>query len=142
MVVVSLQEEYAGHAVQVLALAAQCPAVAYYTKWVIAVDDDVDPTDMNDVLWALSTRCHPAEDLPRPAAHHLVHRARSSQFPPEARPYGSKVLMTRASRTSISKQFPRICTLLRRSTYDRVVERWQELGFSGPAPRLNVFHQD
>jgi hypothetical protein len=32
--------------------------------------------------------------------------------------------------------------LLRRSTYDRVVERWQELGFSGPAPSLNVFHED
>src|SRR6476646_11399585 len=63
MVVVSLQQKYAGHAAQVLALAAQCPAAAYYTKWVIVVDEDVDPTDINDVLWALSTRCHPAYDL-------------------------------------------------------------------------------
>ena len=46
-----------------LSLAAQCPAAAYYTKWVIVVDEDVDPTDVNDVLWALSTRCHPSEDL-------------------------------------------------------------------------------
>ena len=63
MVVVSLQQQYAGHAAQVLALAAQCPAAAYYTKWIIAVDDDVDPTDMNEVLWALSTRCNPSDDL-------------------------------------------------------------------------------
>ena len=63
MVVVSMQQQYAGHAAQVLALTAQCPAAAYYTKWIIAVDEDVDPTDFNDVMWALSTRCHPAEDL-------------------------------------------------------------------------------
>src|SRR5262249_17106072 len=42
MVIVSLKQQYAGHAAQVLALTAQCPAAAYYTKWVIAVDDDVD----------------------------------------------------------------------------------------------------
>ena len=41
--------------------AAQCPAAAYYTKWIIVVDEDVDPTDFNEVLWALSTRCHPSE---------------------------------------------------------------------------------
>ena len=63
MVVVSLQQQYAGHVAQVLALAAQCPAAAYYTKWIIAVDDDVDPTDFNQVLWALSTRCNPADDI-------------------------------------------------------------------------------
>ena len=44
-------------------MTAQCPAAAYYTKWVIAVDDDVDPTDFNQVMWALSTRCNPADDL-------------------------------------------------------------------------------
>jgi len=63
IVVVSLQQQYPGHAAQVLALAAQCPAAVYYTKWIIAVDDDVDPTDFNEVMWALSTRCHPAEDI-------------------------------------------------------------------------------
>ena len=140
IVVVSMRQQYAGHAAQVLALTAQCPAAAYYTKWIIAVDDDVDPTDMNDVLWALSTRCHPAEDLD------LLRTTWStgldpSQFPPEARPYGSKVLINACKPHQHLKQFPQ-STLLRRSTYDRVVERWQELGFSGPAPSLNVFHQD
>ena len=63
MVVVALQQQYAGHAAQVLALTAQCPAAAYYTKWIIAVDEDVDPTDFNEVMWALSTRCHPSDDI-------------------------------------------------------------------------------
>ena len=39
------------------------------------------------------------------------------------------------------KQFPQ-STLLRRSTYDRVAGRWQELGFSGSPPSLNVFHPE
>lgn len=140
MVVVSLQQKYAGHAAQVLALAAQCPAAAYYTKWVIVVDEDVDPTDINDVLWALSTRCHPADDLD------LLRTTWStgldpSQFPPEARPYGSKVLINACKPHQHLKQFPQT-TLLRRSTYDRVAGRWQELGFSGSPPSLNVFHPE
>ena len=92
MVIVSLKQQYAGHAAQVLALAAQCPAAAYYTKWVIAVDEDVDPTDFNQVMWALSSRCNPSEDLD------FLRNTWStgldpSQYPPEARPYGSKVLI-------------------------------------------------
>ena len=63
MVIVSVKQQYAGHAAQVLALTAQCPAAAYYTKWVIAVDEDVDPTDFNQVMWALSTRFAPGKDL-------------------------------------------------------------------------------
>ena len=107
MVVVSLQQKYAGHAAQVLALAAQCPAAAYYTKWVIAVDDDVDPTDMNEVLWALSTRCHPAEDID------MLRNTWStgldpSQFPPEARPYGSKVADQRVQAAPASQAVPAI----------------------------------
>ena len=76
MVVVSMQQQYAGHAAQVLALTAQCPAAAYYTKWIIAVDEDVDPTDFNQVMWALSTRCNPSGRYRHPAQH-LVDRARS-----------------------------------------------------------------
>jgi 4-hydroxy-3-polyprenylbenzoate decarboxylase len=140
MVVVSIRQKYAGHSAQVLALAAQCPAAAYYTKWVIVVDEDVDPTDLNDVLWALSTRCHPSEDID------ILRNTWStgldpSQYPPEARPYGSKVLINACKPHRHLKQFP-TSTALRRSVYDRVAARWGELGFSGAAPRLNAFHVD
>jgi 3-polyprenyl-4-hydroxybenzoate decarboxylase len=29
----------------------------------VVVDDDVDPTDMFDVMWAVCTRCDPVEDI-------------------------------------------------------------------------------
>ena len=140
MVVVSLKQQYAGHAAQVLALTAQCPAAAYYTKWIIAVDEDVDPTDFNQVMWALSTRCNPSDDLD------VLRNTWStgldpSQYPPEARPYGSKVLINACKLHRYMKEFPR-STLLRQTIYDRVTERWTEFGFNEPAPRLSVFHQD
>jgi UbiD family decarboxylase len=140
MVVVSLKQQYAGHAAQVLALTAQCPAAAYYTKWIIAVDEDVDPTDLNQVMWALTTRCNPSDDLD------ILRNTWStgldpSQYPPEARPYGSKVLINACKLHRYMKEFPR-STLLRQIVYDRVTERWKEFGFSEPAPRLSVFHKD
>jgi UbiD family decarboxylase len=140
MVTVSLRQQYPGHAAQVLALAAQCPAAAYYTKWIIAVDEDVDPTDFDQVLWALSTRCNPSDDID------LLRNTWStgldpSQYPPEARPYGSKVLINACKPHRYLQEFPK-ATLLRREVYERVVSRWAEYGFSGAPPRLSVFHDD
>ena len=140
MVVVSLKQQYAGHAAQVLSLASQCPAAAYYTKWIIAVDDDVDPTDFNHVLWALSTRCHPSEDID------ILRNTWStgldpSQYPPEARPYGSKALIDACKPHRYLREFPQ-ATLLRRGIYESVTRRWKTLGLDGEPPRLGAFHPE
>jgi 4-hydroxy-3-polyprenylbenzoate decarboxylase len=140
MVVVSMQQKYPGHSAQVLGLTAQCPAAAYYTKWVIVVDEDVDPSDFNDVLWALSTRCHPSEDID------ILRNTWStgldpSRFPAEMRPYGSKVLINACKPHQHLESFPQ-STLLRRSVHDRVRERWTELGFAEPAPKMTAFHPE
>ena len=140
MTIVSLRQQYAGHVAQALALTAQCPAAAYFTKWIIAVDDDVDPTDFNQVMWALSTRCNPADDLD------VLRKTLStgldpSQYPPEARPYGSKVLIDACKPHRHLKQFPQ-ATMLRRSTYERVAARWTELDMPGAPPKPGKFHPE
>ena len=56
-------QAYPGHASQVMALAAQCTGGAYFGKYVIVVDDDVDPTNLNQVLWAMATRSRPAQSI-------------------------------------------------------------------------------
>ncbi len=33
------------------------------TWYLIIVNEDIDPTDMNEVLWALTTRCHPERGI-------------------------------------------------------------------------------
>jgi UbiD family decarboxylase len=139
MVVVSLAQQFPGHVAQVLSLTAQCPAAAYYTKWIIAVDDDVDPTDLNQVLWALSTRCNPADniDIQRNTWSTGLD---PSQFPREARPYGSKALIDACKPHRHIKEFPQ-STLVRRDVYERVARRWNELGFPGQAPELRALHE-
>jgi 4-hydroxy-3-polyprenylbenzoate decarboxylase len=140
MVVVSMQQKYAGHSAQVLALTAQCPAAAYYTKWVIVVDEDIDPSDFNDVLWALSTRCHPSEDIDF-LRNTWSTQLDPSRVEPEMRPYGSKALINACKPHRHLKNFPQP-TLLRKSIYDRVQTRWSELGFKAPIPKITAFHAE
>lgn len=61
--VVSIDQRYAGHANQVGLLAAECPAAAYMNRYVVVVDSDIDVTNLSEVVWALSTRTDPAEDI-------------------------------------------------------------------------------
>lgn len=140
VVVISLAQRYAGHAAQALALAAQCPGGAYYTKWIVAVDDDVDPTDLNDVLWAMSTRCSPIDDID------ILRKTWSTPLdptlnPPELRRYGSKALINACRDHRYLDVFSER-TALRRETYDRVTRRWSELGFTGVPSVPRTFHPE
>ena len=60
---VSIRQLYGGHAKQAGMVAAHCHAGAYCNHWVVVVDDDIEPTNMNDVLWSMCTRCDPREDI-------------------------------------------------------------------------------
>jgi 4-hydroxy-3-polyprenylbenzoate decarboxylase len=136
MAVVSLKQMRPGHAAQALALTAQCTA-APYLKWIIAVDEDVDPTDFDQVVWALSTRCNPSDDLDI-LRNTWTYRSDPS-LAPEARPYGSKVLVNACAPHRYLKQAPKR-TLLRREVYDRVSSRWSEFGFPAAPPAMKNFH--
>lgn len=61
--VIAIKQAYAGHARQAGMLAASCQSGSYLGRFVVVVDEDVDPTDMFDVMWAVCTRCDPAEDI-------------------------------------------------------------------------------
>jgi 4-hydroxy-3-polyprenylbenzoate decarboxylase len=140
MTVISLEQRYAGHAAQVLALAAQVPGGAYYTKWIIAVDEDVDPTDMDQVIWAMGSRCNPVNDID------ILRDTWStpldpSQNPPEIRPYGSKALINACKQHRYLPTFSKRTTL-RKDVYDRVAARWSELGLSGQAPSVRAYETE
>jgi 4-hydroxy-3-polyprenylbenzoate decarboxylase len=139
MVVVALKQMYPGHASQALALTAQCPTASYYTKWIIAVDDDVDPTNFDEVVWALSTRCNPSEDLDI-LRNTMSFRADPS-LAPDAKPYGSKVLINACTPHRYIAQSP-ARTLLRRATFARVAQRWSEFKMPGRPPSLTHFYEE
>ena len=60
---VSINQRYPGHATQAGHIAAQCGASAYASKYVIVVDDDIDVTDLDQLLWAMLTRTDPKESI-------------------------------------------------------------------------------
>jgi 4-hydroxy-3-polyprenylbenzoate decarboxylase len=61
--VVSMKKAYPGHAKRVMLAVWSYLRQFMYTKWVIVVDDDIDPRDWKDVMWAVSTRMDPARDV-------------------------------------------------------------------------------
>lgn len=61
MVVVSLKQLYGGHAKQAALMAVGALVTAYACKYIIVVDEDIDPSDIPGVLWALGTRSEPEQ---------------------------------------------------------------------------------
>lgn len=58
--VISVEQRYLGHAKQVgTTAAALYQSRACVGRFVIVVDDDIDPTNLEEVLWAVTTRCDP-----------------------------------------------------------------------------------
>ena len=44
-------------------LATNCHSGNYAERWVIMMDEDIDPSNLFDVVWAMSTRCDPVEEI-------------------------------------------------------------------------------
>lgn len=95
MTVVALRQRYAGHAKRAGLIAA---ANSYMGRLVVVVDDDVDPSNLADVMWAVTTRCEPTEQID------IVRNAWSSALDPRI-PEENK----RAGITSHSKAIIEAC---------------------------------
>jgi len=58
--VVAIRQRYPGHAKQAAMAAA---SGIRNGRWLVIVDDDIDPYDLKEVLWAMTTRCDPATGI-------------------------------------------------------------------------------
>lgn len=106
---VAIDQKYAGHARQVGLVASQCHAGAYANRFVVVVDGDIDITSSNDLIWALSTRMDPREDI------NTIHNAWSTPLDPMAYPPQDPRFN---SRLVIDACIP----FLRRDSFPKVVE--------------------
>lgn len=61
LTVVSVKQMYAGHSKAAGIVASQLPGAS--SRYVIVVDDDIDPTNIDEVLWAVGTRTDPATNI-------------------------------------------------------------------------------
>jgi 4-hydroxy-3-polyprenylbenzoate decarboxylase len=116
--VISIKQRYAGHAKQAALLASQCRAAAEMGKWVVVVDDDIDVTNIHDVLWAMSTRVDPERDV------EILRDTWSQRLDPMQHDnYSSKVIVNARKPFQRLETFPRTAEVspeLRRQT----LEKW------------------
>ena len=71
-------------------IASQCFSGGYQNRFTIVVDDDIDPTRIDDVVWALSTRCDPETGID------IQRRCWSSSLDPMIHPDSKVLLNSRA----------------------------------------------
>jgi 4-hydroxy-3-polyprenylbenzoate decarboxylase len=77
MTVVALRQLYDGHAKRAALVAA---AQSYMARLVVVVDEDIDPSNLADVMWAVATRCEPADGID------ILRQAWSSALDPRIAP--------------------------------------------------------
>ncbi len=87
--IISIKQSYPGHARQASMVASQCHAGAYLGRYVIVVDEDIDPSNTFDVLWAVASRSEPAESI------EIIRRCWSGPLDPRI-PVGKKGFNSRA----------------------------------------------
>jgi UbiD family decarboxylase len=61
--VISIKQKYAGHSRQAGHILSQCGVGAYMSRYSIVVDEDIDPANLNEVMWAVATRSDPVKDI-------------------------------------------------------------------------------
>jgi UbiD family decarboxylase len=97
MTVVALRQRYDGHAKRAALVAA---AHSYMARIVVVVDDDIDPSNLADVMWAVATRCEPAEGID------IVRNAWSSALDPRISPNDKESGVTAHSKAIIDATRP------------------------------------
>lgn len=120
--IVAVRQMYAGHARQAASIAAHCHAGGYANRYVVVVDDDVDPMDMNDIVWAMCSRVDPREDVE-------ILKGRWStpldpmSYPPESRTLNARMIIDACR--PWGRDFPAICESS--PEYQReIVSRWRD----------------
>ena len=104
-VAVAIKQRYYGHSTQVGLVASQVNPVGYAGRYVVVVDDDIDPSDIHDVIWAMGTRSDPKTDF-----HHL-EKCWSSRLDPmatEGTHYNNRVVIDACIPFERRDSFPKV----------------------------------
>jgi len=124
MVVVAIKQRYTGHARQAAIAASQCHSAAYLGRFIVVVDDDIDLTDLNDVVWAMCTRCDPEYDID------IVRRCWSGPLDPiipnERRGFSSRAIVDACKPYERFKSFPKVAQVSE-TMRTSVLNKWSRL---------------
>ncbi len=141
MLVIALRPRYAGHAKQALLTANGITAGGSMFRYYVAVDEDIDPSNMRDLLWALCTRVDPSSSVD------IIHSAWTSDLDPRLTPTQKtsheytmgRMLIDACKPYSWRESFPKT-NIFSDEERRQVMERWagliQDIGASSGHPAM------
>ncbi len=129
-IAVAIKQRYPGHARQAGHVAAMCHAGAYLGRYVVVVDEDVDVTDLNDVVWAMCTRADPEQSMD------IIKRAWSGPLDPiiktERKGFNSRMIIDACRPFEWRNEFPAVAEASA-ELMEKTRAKWGDL-ILGPAP--------
>ena len=127
VIVVSIKQRYPGHAKQAAVVASQCHAGAYLGRYVIVVDDDIAPSNTDDVIWAMSSRSDPDTDID------IIRRCWSGPLDPIIQPgkkgFNSRAIIDACRPFEWMKDFPPVAESSK-EVLDATAKKWGKVLFS------------
>ena len=127
VLVVSIKQRYPGHAKQAAVVASQCHAGAYLGRYVIVVDDDIDPSNTDDMIWALASRSDPETDID------IIRRCWSGPLDPIIQPgkkgFNSRAIIDACRPFEWLKDFPPVAESSK-EVLDATARKWGKILFS------------
>ena len=124
--VVSIKQRYAGHARQAGHILSQCGVGAYMSRWSVVVDDDIDPANLQEVMWAVATRTDPAVDID------IIQRGVGSKNDPMYvayqydAPFSSKAIVDACRPWDHLDEFPPVAEASK-ELQDKTRAKWKEI---------------
>jgi UbiD family decarboxylase len=124
--VVSIRQRYAGHARQAGHILNQCGVGAYMSRYSVVVDDDIDPSNLQEVMWAVATRSDPATSID------IIQRGMGSKNDPMyvAYPYkaafNSKAIIDACRPYDHLDEFPAVAEASK-ELQEKIRNKWKDL---------------
>lgn len=120
---VSIKQRYAGHARGAGLVATQCHGAAYPGRYTIVVGDDIDPTNLNEVLWAVCMRCDPLGGYRNPAP--LLERSSGPDHSRDEKGFHSRAIIDATRRYEWKDKFPPV-SRSSKELRENVLAKWAD----------------
>jgi UbiD family decarboxylase len=124
--VVSIEQRYAGHAKQAGHILSQCGVGAYMSRYSVVVDEDIDPSNLQEVMWAVATRTDPEVDID------IIKRGMGSKNDPMfvayryQAPFSSKAIIDACRPYDHLDEFPEVAEASK-DLQEKVRTKWKDL---------------
>ena len=124
--VVAIKQRYAGHARQAGHILSQCGVGAYMSRYSVVVDEDIDPANLQEVMWAVATRTDPALDID------IIQRAMGSKNDPMfvayryGAPLSSKAIIDACRPWEHLHEFPPVAEASK-ALQEAIKAKWRDL---------------